>query len=134
LTTGGAAASTDIAPRLARDHGVVIVAGSIAGPRFASLALASEFCSAALWRLRTIFWQRKSTRAIFESAARGETPVFLAVRYILRYVVVGLVLSVIYLTEALPIVAVVLGLAAFAFAVVIEGLIGIFVSFNRQGS
>lgn len=82
------------------------------------------------------FWQRNSTRAIFAQAVNGETPMLLGVRYILRYVAIGLVVWAIYATEALPIVAVVLGLAAFSFAVVIEGegLIGIFSSFNGQES
>ena len=112
----------------------VIVIGSIAGCAFASAGFGIGVLFGGVMSFANYFWQRNSTRSIFETAARGEKPVFLAVRYILRYVVFGLVLAFVYLTEALPIIAVVLGLAAFAFAVVIEGMIGIFVSFNRQGS
>ncbi len=112
----------------------VIVAGSIVGAAFASGSFGVGVLFGGAMSFANYFWQRNSTRAIFEGAVRGEVPALLAVRYILRYVVVGLVVWGIYATEAFPIAAVVLGLAAFAFAVVIEGLIGIFGNFNRQGS
>lgn len=112
----------------------VIVVGSVAGVVFASVGFGMGVLFGGVMSFANYFWQRNSTRAIFESAARGQKPAHLAVRYILRYVVFGLVLSFVYLTEVLPMIAVVLGLAAFAFAVVIEGIIGIFVSFSRQGS
>ncbi len=110
--------------------GVGAIAGFAVGPaRFGLGVLAGGVLSFANY-----FWQRNSTRAIFAQAANGEKPMLLGVRYILRYVLIGAVLWVIYLTGAFPIVAVVLGLAAFAFAVVVEGLIGIFSSFKGQGS
>lgn len=74
------------------------------------------------------FWLKRSTRDIFENAIAGEKPVLLTIRYILRYVLIGAVVAFFYFTGVLPIVAVVFGLAAFAFAVVLDGLIGIFTS------
>jgi len=47
----------------------------------------------------------------------------------LRYAVFGLVLAVVYLTNIVPIIAVLLGLSSFAFALTIEGFIRIFSSF-----
>ncbi len=113
---------------------VVIAMGSIAGFAFASVGFGVGVLVGGVLAFANYFWQRNSTRAIFAGAAQGEMPVLPAVRYILRYVVIAAVLWVIYMTNALPIVAVVLGLAAFAFAVVVEGLKGIFTSHNKQGS
>ena len=112
----------------------VIAAGSLVGTIFGSGRFGWGVLVGGVMSFANYFWQRNSTKAIFEGAVRGEVPALLAVRYILRYVAIGLVVWGIYATEAFPIVAVVLGLAAFAFAVVIEGLIGIFTNFNRQGS
>jgi len=71
-------------------------------------------------------WLDRSLDAVFRAAAEGIKPSLLAVRYILRYVVIGLVLLAIYLTGALPIVAVIIGLASFAFAVVFDAIVSVF--------
>jgi len=71
------------------------------------------------------FWQESSTRAIFAVAAGGSKPFFPALRYVLRYLVIGGVIWLVYITEAFPIVAVIMGLAAFAFAVMAEAFISI---------
>jgi hypothetical protein len=73
------------------------------------------------------FWLERSTRAVFDQRAAGSAGL-MAAKYILRYVVIGAVLLAIYLTGAFPVAAVILGLAAFAFAVVLQGLKSIFFS------
>jgi hypothetical protein len=50
----------------------------------------------------------------------------LAGKYFLRYVILAIVVALIYATGLLPTVPVIVGLAAFGFAVVVEGLIRIF--------
>ena len=75
--------------------------------------------------LVNFLWLDRSLAAVFKAATEGVKPQFLAVRYILRYVVIGVVLLGIYLTDALPVVAVIIGLASFAFAVVFDGIISI---------
>ena len=111
---------------------VIVAVGTIAGFVFGPARFAVGVLVGGIMAFANYFWQRNSTRAIFAQAVNGERPMLLSVRYILRYVLLGLVVWAIYATGVLPIAAVVLGLAAFAFAVVIEGLIGIFTSFNRQ--
>jgi len=113
---------------------VIIGVGAIAGFAFGPAGFGLGVLAGGVLSFANYFWQRNSTRAIFAQAANGEKPILLGVRYILRYVLIGAVLWLIYMTGAFPIVAVVLGLAAFAFAVVLEGLIGIFSSFKGQGS
>jgi hypothetical protein len=73
------------------------------------------------------FWLERSTRSIFDQTALATTGI-LAVKYILRYVAIGLVLLLVYITNAFPVAAVIMGLASFAFAVVIQGLKNIFTS------
>ena len=113
---------------------VIVAVGSIAGFVFGPARFGAGVIVGGVMSFANYFWQRSSTRAIFAQAVNGEKPMLLGIRYILRYVAIGLVVWAIYATGALPIVAVVLGLAAFSFAVVIEGLIGIFSSFNGQES
>ncbi|MGB7200953.1 MAG: ATP synthase subunit I [Pyrinomonadaceae bacterium] len=72
-------------------------------------------------------WLERSTRAIFENTAISSAG-WLAAKYILRYVAIGAVLLLIYLTSVLPVTAVIAGLAAFAVAVMIRGLMNIFKS------
>lgn len=67
------------------------------------------------------FWLERSTRAMFDQSAMASTGI-LAAKYILRYAAIGAVLVLVYITGAFPVAAVILGLAAFAFAVVIQGL------------
>lgn len=71
-------------------------------------------------------WLDRSTKRIFENAVSGIMPGLLAVRYILRYFALGLILWLIYRTDAFPVVAVIVGLSAFAMAVVAEGISSIF--------
>lgn len=70
-------------------------------------------------------WLKRSTRSLFERTD-GANSGILAAKYILRYVFIGGILLLVHLTGALPIVAVIAGLSAFAVAVVAEGLRTIF--------
>lgn len=72
------------------------------------------------------YWQKRSLKAIFDRAIHGEKTRFLALRYALRYVVIGGVLFLIFLSDAVSIVATVFGLATFAFAVMIEAVRSLF--------
>jgi hypothetical protein len=70
-------------------------------------------------------WLDSSTRAILVDPLVATTPI-LAMRYVLRYVLIAAVLVVIYYYDLLPVVAVIAGLGSFAFAVVLRGLKSIF--------
>ncbi len=102
--------------------------GALAGATLVNPRFGLGVLTGSILALANYFWQRRSMRRIFEKAARGEKPFFPAFAYILRYVVLGAVVWSCYVTDALPVIAVVAGLATFAMAIVIEGLIGIFSS------
>ena len=78
------------------------------------------------------YWLKFSLKKVFEIAAEGEKPSIFGAQYILRYFAFGLLMTLIYLTKTVPITAVILGLSSFAFAVVIEGILRIFTSFNNK--
>jgi hypothetical protein len=78
------------------------------------------------------YWLKHSLRVIFNRARDGEKPRLFAFGYIIRYLVFGLVILMIYLSQSIPITAVIAGLGSFAIAVVIEGFLRIFTSFFNK--
>jgi len=111
---------------------IVIVLGAISGFAFASVKAGFGVLIGGILAFANYFWQRHSLKALFDRAVDGKTSRFLALRYILRYVVLGGILMLIYLSDAVSIFAVVFGLASFAVAVLIEGFASIFT--NKQES
>lgn len=102
------------------------VLGGIAGFAFSSLRFGLGILVGTALAFVNYYWLKSSLRKIFAAAESGERPRMLAGKYFLRYVILAIVVAVIYAAGLLPIVAVILGLGAFGFAVVIEGLIRIF--------
>lgn len=79
------------------------------------------------------YWLKISLKRVFDKiAGGGEQPKFLAAKYLLRYAVFISILVIVFLTKVLPIVAVLLGLASFAVAIIIEALILLFASFFKK--
>ena len=108
--------------------------GSIAGFVFHSAAFGIGVLIGGGLSLVNYYWLKRSLKSVFDSAAAGETSQFLAGKYFLRYAAFGAILAVVYLTKAVPVVAVLLGLASFALAIIFEAIIRLFNSFsNKQG-
>ena|SRR5687767_13476836 len=112
--------------RVLRIMAVIGIAGAIAGFAFGSLGFGLGILIGTVLAFVNYYWLTSSLRKIFAAAASGDPPRMLAVRYFLRYVVLAIVVAAIYVTGLVSIVALILGLGAFGFAVVIEGLIRIF--------
>ncbi len=102
---------------------VLTVAGTVIG----GLSFGVGVVIGGILSFINYFWLDRSTKAIFAETAVASTGL-LAAKYILRYVAIGAVLLLIYMTNAVPVAAVIMGLAAFAFAVVLQGLKNIFSS------
>ncbi len=100
---------------------VIVAAGAVAGLIFAGPRFGIGVLFGGLLAFGNYLWLDRSTRAIFQPDAVRSAGL-LAAKYILRYVAIGGVLLLVYLTGALPIPAVILGLGAFAIAVVVQGL------------
>jgi hypothetical protein len=105
---------------------MVIAIGAIVGFVFFSSKAGSGVLVGGALGFANYFWQRHSLKAIFDRAVAGKRTRFLAARYILRYVVIGLALTAIYFTETVSIYATIFGLASFAIAVMIEGFMSLF--------
>lgn len=111
---------------------VALVAGLI-GFIFVSWRFGAGVILGGVLSLINYYWLKISLKKLFENAvAHGEKPRFLAVRYFGRYLTLALILTVIFLTQTIPVVAVILGLASFALAIVIEGFIRLFSTFFRS--
>ena len=72
-------------------------------------------------------WLDSSTRAIMVDPLTATTSI-LAIKYVLRYVLIAAVLLGVWYYDLLPVVAIIAGLATFALAVVFRGLKSIFTS------
>jgi len=108
----------------------VVILGSIAGFAFVSEPFGWGVLLGGILSLANYYWLKISLKKLFDAAvAHGEKPRFLAVRYFSRYLTLGIILTIVFLTHTIPIVAVILGLASFAVAIVIEGFIRLFSSF-----
>ena len=104
----------------------VIVAGTVAGLIFISVSAGVGVLIGGLLAFVNYYWQKHSLKAIFDRALHGQHSRFLALRYILRYVVLGGVLTLIYFSQTVSIFGVIFGLSSFAAAVMIVGLTSIF--------
>jgi ATP synthase I chain len=108
----------------------VAIFGSVAGFAFVSAEFGLGVIFGGVLSLINYYWLKVSLKKLFDAAiAHGEQPRFLAVRYFARYVTLGAILTVVFLTHTIPVVAVIAGLASFALAIVIEGFIRLFTSF-----
>ena len=118
--------------RILFEMAVIVLLAAAASLIFVSARFSLGVLVGGILSFVNYFWLKQSTKAIFENAIAGKKPVFLSIKYILRYVLIGAVVALFYFTDALPVVAVILGLAGFAFAVVLDGLLGIFTSSSEK--
>ena len=100
--------------------------GGIAGMIFGTVGFGFGIIFGTVLAFGNYFWLKASLKRVFAEAAAGEKPKVSALRYLTRYLVLGIVIAVIFVSNILPIVPVILGLAAFGFATVVEGFIRIF--------
>jgi len=112
--------------------GTVAAFGSLLGLIFISRQFGLGVFIGGILSFVNYYWLKFSLKKIFEQAVGNEKPRFLGLRYLFRYLILGVVLTVVFLTETIPVVAVIAGLSSFALAIVIEGFIRIFSSFFKK--
>src|SRR5262245_13332040 len=112
----------------------VIAVGTIAGAAFVSVKTGIGVLVGGILAYANYFWQKHSLKAIFDRAIDGKKTPFLALRYVLRYVVLGGALIAIYFSQTVSIFAVIFGLSSFAIAVLIEGFTSLFSSSYKKES
>lgn len=114
---------------------IVVVLGSLASFIYVSRLFGLGVFIGGILAFINYYWLKHSLKKMFVETAEGEhKPRYSAARYISRYFTLGAVLGFIFLTHTVPIESVVLGMAGFAFAIIIEAFIRIFsFLFRREG-
>ena len=110
----------------------VAVVGGLLGFAFISAAFGAGVLLGGGLSLVNYYWLKTSLHGVFARAVQGEKPRFLATKYFLRYAIFAAILLAVFLTKALPITAVLFGLASFAFAIIVEALILLFSSIFKK--
>lgn len=113
--------------RILKLMAILGLAGGLLGAVLISSSFGMGVALGSLLAFLNYYWLKASLRKVFDqAAATGDRPRFLAFRYIARYLVLAIIVALIYVTETVSIVGLILGMGSFAFAVVIEGLFNIF--------
>ncbi len=102
---------------------VLGVGGSIAGAAAVSARFGLAVLIGCVLAFVNYYWMQHSLKKIFSSAAEGKKPRFLGAGYFIRYVVLGCVVAFIYTLDLLPISGILVGMAGFGFAVLVEGFL-----------
>lgn len=109
---------------------VLSVGGSIAGAGLVSARFGLAVLIGCLFAFVNYYWMQHSLKKIFSSAAGGDRPRFLGAGYFIRYLVLGCVVAFIYTLDLLPISGLLVGMAGFGFAILIEGFLRVIKSRN----
>jgi hypothetical protein len=110
---------------------VLSIGGSIAGAAFGSARLGLAVLIGCVLAFVNYYWMQRSLKKIFSEAREGEKPRFLGAGYFIRYLVLGCVVAFIYTLDLLPISGLLVGMAGFGFAILIEGFLRVFISRNN---
>ena len=112
--------------------GLVAFLGAVCGVIFESLIFGIGVLLGGFLSFVNYYWLKQTLKSIFSVAESGVKPKLFAGSYILRYMIFALVLALIYLSNTVSIIAVIAGLSSFAIAVMLEGVLRIFTSFNTK--
>jgi hypothetical protein len=126
LPSTGATVATISHRRLLIEMAVLIALGAFVGFIFGGKRFGFGVLLGGALAFLNYYWLKRSTAAIFEKAFAGSTGRFVSLRFISRYIAVGLVIVAVHFSGLMPATAVIAGLAAFAIAVVVDGFISIF--------
>ena len=112
--------------RLLIEMAALVVMGTIVGWFFGGAKFGVGILFGGALAFGNYFWLKSSTESLFATAFSGGRTPLPAIRFIARYVALGLVILAFHYTGILPAAALIAGLAAFALAVVVDGIISIF--------
>lgn len=112
--------------RILKIMGVIGIAGSVAGSLLIDLKFGLGFLIGTLLAFVNYYWLKRSLKKVFDLAAQtGEKPRLLGLKYIARYLLLAAAVAIFYVTNAVSVVGLILGMGSFGFAVVFEGLFNI---------
>ena len=105
---------------------VLSVGGSIAGAALVSARFGLSLLVGCVLAFVNYYWMQRSLKKIFSKAAEGNKPTFLGAGYFIRYLVLGCVVAFFYVSQLLSVAGILIGMAGFGFAVLIEGFLRVF--------
>lgn len=111
---------------------VVGMIGGFIGIVFVSFAFGFGILTGIGLAFVNYYWLRYSLNRLFTGISEDNKPRYSIFKHLLRYLSLGGVVAVIFITGILPIVVVIVGMAGFGFAVIIEGIIKIFITLFSQ--
>jgi hypothetical protein len=106
--------------------GAMVVLGTLVGTLIGGIRFGGGVLFGGGLSFVNYLWLDRSTRGMLGEPTPMATTGILAMKYFLRYAAILVVLVLIFWTDVLPVTAVILGLSAFAFAVVAVGMKSIF--------
>src|SRR5688572_12331077 len=133
-----APARSDVKPlshgRILKLMGVLGLAATVLGSVFAGLHFGLGVLAGSVLAFVNYYWLKFSLKKVFDLASEtGQKPRLLGLKFFGRYVVLAAIVAVLYATDAVSVIGLVLGLGSFGFAVVLEGIIRIFSGPDKQG-
>jgi hypothetical protein len=111
---------------------IVVVAGTLIGLIFKTWEFGFGFLFGGILSFINYYWLNASLKTLFAAAKEGGKSPFTAAKYFWRYIAIGTILLIVFLSKLVPVAAVILGLVSFVFAVMIEAFIRIFSGIFRQ--
>ncbi len=134
----GAPANGTVKPlshgRILRLMAILGLAGAIIGWIFISAYFGAGVIAGTVLAFVNYYWLKYSLKGVFAAVVEtGDRPRWLGLRYIGRYLVLASVVAILYATNAVSVVGLLLGMGSFGFAVVFEGLFNILVRPARGG-
>lgn len=105
---------------------VLSVGGSIAGAALVSARFGLSLLIGCVLAFVNYYWMQRSLKKIFSKAAEGNKPSFLGAGYFIRYLVLGCVVAFFYVSQLLSVAGILIGMAGFGFAVLVEGFLRVF--------
>ncbi|MCW5960014.1 MAG: ATP synthase subunit I [Pyrinomonadaceae bacterium] len=112
--------------------GFVVLIGTVVSSITVSARFGLGFFVGGIFSFINYYWLKASLKRIFEAAAEGSQVSAGPGSYIWRYMMLGAVLLIVFYSNIFPIVAFLLGLVSFVFAVMIEAFIRIFSNIFNQ--
>ncbi len=111
---------------------IILALLGIAGTLFCSFYFSIRFGVGVFFgtvvAFANYYWLQHTLQSIFSTVADGEKPRFSLLKFLGRYLALGVLIAIVYITKAVPIEAFIFGAASIAFAVMIEGFVRIFTS------
>ena len=111
--------------------GCLTVAGTITGLVIVSTRFGIGILTGCLLAFVNYFWMKRSLAKIFVIAEEGRKPRFVGAGYFIRYRALAGVVAFIYVFDILPIASLLVGMAGFGFAILVEGVIRIFTGLSH---